>query len=141
MFLFLLTTETTYWKKTPRAGVSEYYKKLSNKILPECKRLCRDENMCRSFTWTINRNCYLSKSVKLSQKKPSYNYYELVVVDGMYLYFYMLTFGVMWRCLLPDADKHSPRFIFGHFLRTINLIPTNEVKHSTTVKIPVTVMH
>ena len=117
--MFLLTTETTYWKKTPRAGVSEYYKKLNNKILSECKRLCRDEKICRSFTWSINRNCYLSKSAKLSQKTPSYNYYELVEVDGMYLYFYLLTLGVMWRCLLSYADARSPQFMFTHFLRTI----------------------
>jgi len=110
MFLFLLTTETTYWKKTPRAGVSEYYKKLSNKILSECKRLCLDEKICRSLTWSIKRNCFLSKSAQMSQKKPSYNYYELVEVDGMYMYLYMLTLGVMWRCLLTDADAHTPNF-------------------------------
>ena len=77
------------------AGVSEYYKRHSDKILSECKSLCLAEKICRSITWSMNKNCYLSTTAKWSEKKPSYNYYEFVEVHGMYLYFETLTLG---RC-------------------------------------------
>ena len=81
--------ETTYWKKTPKAYVSDALNSYIKKDLAECQRLCRAEKDCRSIAWSTNKNCFLSKSAKLSPKQPSFNHYELVVVDGTYVYVLM----------------------------------------------------
>jgi len=73
----------------PKAHVSEVLKSSITKDLAECQRLCGAEKDCRSIAWSTNNNCFLSKSTKLSPKKPLYDHYELVVVDGTYVYVLM----------------------------------------------------